>query len=102
MSVFVHIFWTSFTLWNTVFILVITVRGTIFMNMAILEKEAFMALLFIYKMGPKVAFIDQSALMMTREVVDVIEVENINDVVQFGSTDVVVWDAWVNWWVIRT
>ena len=102
MSVFVHIFWTSFTLWDTVFMLVITVRGTIFMNMAILEKEAFMALLFVDKMGPKVTFIDQSALMMTGEVVDVIKIEDINNVVQFGSTDVVVWDAWVNWWVIRT
>ena len=81
---------------------VITIRGTIFMNMAILEKEAFMALLIVDKVGPKVAFIDQSALMMTGEVVDVIKVEDINNVVQFSSADVVVWDAWVNWWLVRT
>ena len=72
------------------------------MHMAIYKEETFVSLFFVDKMGPKVAFIDESALMMTREVVDVIEVEDINNVVQFSSTDVVVWDAWVNWWVIRT
>ena len=102
MSILFHIFGASFTLGNTVFMFIITIWGAILMYMTVFEKEAFMTLLLVDKMGPKIAFIDQSALMMTREVVDVIEVENINDVVQFGSTDVVVWDAWVNWWVIRT
>merc|ERR1712038_1593078 len=42
-------------------------------------------------MGPKVAFIDQGALMMAGEIVNV---------VQFSSTNVVIWDAGVDWWLI--
>merc|ERR1711962_1846305 len=51
-------------------------------------------------MGPKVAFIDQGASMMAGEIVNVIKIENINNVVQFSSTDVVIWDAGVDWWLI--
>ena len=102
MSIFIHIFGTSLTLWDTVFMLVITVRGTIFMNMAVFEKEAFVALLFVDEVRPKVAFINQGALMMTGEIVNVIKVENVNNIVQFCSTDVVVWDAGINWWMIWT
>merc|ERR1719220_1987429 len=53
-------------------------------------------------MSPKVAFVDQGALMMAGEIVNVIKVENVNNVVQFSSTNVVIWDARVDWWLIWT
>merc|ERR1712180_376849 len=51
-------------------------------------------------MSPKVAFIDQGTLMMAGEIVNVIKVENVNNVVQFSSTNVVIWDAGIDWWLI--
>merc|ERR1711962_1344159 len=51
-------------------------------------------------MCPKVAFINQGTLMMAREVINVIKVENVNNVVQFSSTNVVIWDAGIDWWLI--
>ena len=100
MSILFHIFGTSFTLGNTVFMFIITIWGAILMYVTVFEKEAFMTLLFVDEMGPKVAFIDQGALMMAGEIVNVIKIENINNVVQFSSTDVVIWDAGVDWWLI--
>ena len=101
MSIFFHILGTGFTLWDAIFMLIIAIRGTVLVNVTILEKEAFMTLLLIYEMGPKVAFIDQGALVMARKVINVIKVEDVDNVVQFCSTDIIVWDTWINWRMIR-
>merc|ERR1711944_169560 len=51
-------------------------------------------------MSPKVAFINQGALVMARKVIDVIKVEDVDNVVQFCSTDVIIWDTRIDWRMI--
>merc|ERR1719436_1611890 len=51
-------------------------------------------------MGPKVAFVDQGTLMMAGEIINIIKVENVNNVVQFSSTNVVIWDTGIDGWLI--
>ena len=72
------------------------------MIVTLFEKKTLVTLVFVHEMGPKLAFINKCTLMMTREVIDVIEIENVNNVVQLGPTDIVIRETRVNWWMVRT
>jgi hypothetical protein len=68
----------------------------------IFEEEAFVSLILVDKMGPEIALVNKGTLMMTREVINIIKVENVYNVIQFSSTDVIIRQAGINWWVVWT
>ena len=75
------------------------------MDVTIFKEKAFMVRLRIVrfvKLSPEIAGGEHLALLLARNSVIRVKVEDINDIVQFSTAGVVFRGAIVNWWVIRS